>query len=170
MLSVWAMRKTLVALVALLTANAAPAEILISNVNGIQVAADGKLEHFGALLVGEDGRVKQLFVNPTPRLNNVNRTIDEQGRTMLPGLIDAHGHVVESSGGDIGLGMMLLQLDLNGTSSIADMKERLRIYTAANPGKGWVRGRGWNQELWEDKTFPTAADLDAVVSRTGRSH
>ena len=44
------------------------------------------------------------------------------------------------------------------------MQQRLRAYAAAHPDKRWIIGFGWNQELWPDKRFPTAADLDAVVS------
>ena len=58
----------------------------------------------------------------------------------------------------------MLQLDLTGTDSLAELQQRLRAYAAANPGDGWIIGRGWNQELWPDKSFPTAADLDAVVA------
>ena len=48
--------------------------------------------------------------------------------------------------------------------SLADLQQRLRDYAAAHPDARWILGRGWNQELWPDKRFPTAADLDAVVS------
>ena len=43
------------------------------------------------------------------------------------------------------------------------MQQRLRAYAAAHPDEAWIIGFGWNQELWPDKSFPTAADLDAVV-------
>jgi predicted amidohydrolase YtcJ len=61
------------------------------------------------------------------------------------------------------LGFGALQLDLTGTTSLADLQARLRAYAAANPGGGWIQGRGWNQEMWADKRFPTSADLDSVV-------
>jgi predicted amidohydrolase YtcJ len=164
MLSVLAMRTALLALTAALFSFPASADTLISNFNGIQVGPDGQLQHFGSMLIGDDGRVKQVMTNPNPRMSRFDHMINGEGRTLLPGLIDAHGHVIESSGGDIGLGMMLLQLDLNGTRSIADLQQRLRAYAAANPGSGWIQGRGWNQELWVDKRFPTTADLDSVIS------
>ena len=157
------MRIVILALSALLTSTAASAETLISNVNGIQVGADGKLQHFNGLLIGDDGKVVATL-GPSDDVGVKGKIVDGGGRTLLPGLIDAHGHVIESSGGDIGLGLMLLQLDLNGTASVADLKERLRSYAEANPGSGWIRGRGWNQELWADKRFPNAAALDAVVN------
>jgi hypothetical protein len=150
------MRKLLLALTALLSSPAWP-DTLISNVNGIQASSRGKIEHFDSLLVDENGRVKQVLSNPHPRPNSVDRTIDGHGRTLLPGLIDAHGHV-------LGLGFSAMQLDLVGTSSLDDLKQRLRAYAAAHPEARWIIGRGWNQELWPDKRFPTAADLDSVVS------
>src|SRR5258708_38074260 len=83
--------------------------------------------------------------------------VDENGRTLLPGLIDAHGHVMD-------LGMAALSVQLTGTSSITDLQQRLRAYAAAHPRDSWIIGFGWNQELWPDNRLPTAADLDAVVS------
>lgn len=158
------MQKTLLALAALFSSSAALADTVIYNVNGIQVGPDGKLQRFGGLVIGDDGKVEQLFQR-TEELNRpIEHEIDGQGRTLLPGLIDAHGHVVESPGGTVGLGLLKLQLDLIGTTSLADLQQRLKDYADANPGSGWIVGRGWNQELWPDKRFPTAADLDKVVS------
>src|SRR4051794_30128364 len=150
------MRKTAIALAAALLASSASSEILISNVNGIQVGPDGKLQHFGALLIEDNGRVESVIKFPTPRVKRYDRLIDGAGKTLLPGLIDAHGHV-------LGLGFSALQLDLVGTSSLADLQQRLRDYAAAHPDARWIVGRGWNQELWPNKSFPTAADLDLVV-------
>jgi predicted amidohydrolase YtcJ len=141
---------------ALLAASPASAETLVSNVNGIQVGADGRLQRFGALLIGDDGRVEAVIKSPHPRVQRYDRLINGEGRTLLPGLIDAHGHVTE-------LGFAALQLDLTGTSSLADLQQRLRAYAAAHPEARWIIGRGWNQELWPIKSFPTAADLDTVV-------
>src|SRR4029079_12784842 len=141
---------------AALLASPASAETLISNVNGVQVGADGKLQHFTGLLVGDDGPVEEALTGPPPIVRYPN-IIDGGGRTLLPGLIDAHGHV-------LGLGFSALQLDLVGTSSLDDLKARLKAYAAAHPDARWIQGRGWNQELWPVKQFPTAADLDSVVS------
>ena len=151
------MIRSLFALAAALIPSPALADTLISNVNGIQVGPDGKLQHFGSFLIGDDGRVKQVMTKLTPRMSRFDAMINGEGRTVLPGLIDAHGHV-------LGLGFSALQLDLVGTRSLDDMKQRLRAYTAAHPETRWIQGRGWNQELWPVKQFPTAADLDSVVS------
>jgi len=152
------MKTAFLALAALLASTAASADTLISNVNGIQVGADGKLQHFRALTVTDDGKVRQVIEHPElVRLANITSQVDGGGKTLLPGLIDAHGHFM-------GLGFAALQLDLTGTASLADLQQRLRAYAAANPNTRWIVGRGWNQELWPVKSFPTATDLDAVVS------
>jgi hypothetical protein len=150
------MRLTPLALIAALLASPTSAETLINNVNGLQVGADGKLRHFTGLLLGDDGRVKEVLNGPPPAVRYPT-IVDGRGKTLLPGLIDAHGHV-------LGLGFSALQLDLVGTSSLDDLKARLKAYAAAHPDARWIQGRGWNQELWPDKRFPTAADLDSVVS------
>jgi predicted amidohydrolase YtcJ len=150
------MRKTLIALAAALLATPTLADTLVSNVNGIRVGPDGKLQHFSALLIGDDGKVVRTFAVGEPLSELAADAIDGRGRTLLPGLIDAHGHVLS-------LGFSALQLDLTGTSSLDDLKQRLRAYAAAHPDARWIVGRGWNQELWPVKVFPTAADLDSVV-------
>ena len=150
------MRKTLLALAALLASSSALADTLITNTNGIQVDANGKLERFTGILIGNDGKVKRLLHGEMLKLRDTD-VVDAKGRTVLPGLIDAHGHVTA-------LGFAALQLDLTGTTSIEDLQARLEAYAAANPDARWILGRGWNQELWTNKRFPTAADLDAVVS------
>jgi predicted amidohydrolase YtcJ len=151
------MHKPFLALAAALLATAANADTLISNVNGIQVGPDGKLQHFGSFLIGDDGRVKQVMAKPSPRMSRFDHMINGEGRTLLPGLIDAHGHVMD-------LGFAALRVDVTGTQSLAELQRRLRDYAAAHPNEAWIIGFGWNQELWPEKRFPTSADLDAAVS------
>jgi predicted amidohydrolase YtcJ len=151
------MRNVLIAAAAALLASPAWPNTLIDNVNGLQVGADGKLQHFNRLLIGDDGKVIETLA-PNVRADiNAQHRVDGGGKTLLPGLIDAHGHVLD-------LGMVQMTVQLIGTSSIADLQQRLRAYAAEHPEDRWIVGFGWNQELWPDKRFPTAADLDAVVS------
>jgi hypothetical protein len=144
------------ALAAALLASPALADTLVTNINGIQVGGDGKLQHFTGLLIGADGKVRSTLTGPPPPMT-FEQTIDGKGRTLLPGLIDAHGHVMA-------LGFAALTLDLTGTTSIEDLQRRLKAYADAHPDYPWIVGRGWNQELWSDKRFPTAADIDAAVA------
>ena len=146
-------------LLAALAATAAPAtaDTLIDHVNGLQVDARGQLQHFTGLRIGNDGKVVQLLGPNDPRPTRIDDRIDGRERAMLPGLIDAHGHV-----SDLGLGT--LQLDLTGTRSIAELQARLKAFAVADRAPRWIIGRGWNQEHWPDKRFPTTADLDAVIA------
>src|SRR3982751_2556775 len=151
------MHKSLLAIAAACLPSPAWSDTLVDNVNGIQAAPDGSIQHFRALVIGGDGKVRQVLEHPElVRLSGITQHVDGHGRTLLPGLIDAHGHV-------LGLGFGALQLDLVGTNSLEDLKQRLQAYAVAHPGARWIVGRGWNQELWPVKAFPTAADLDAVV-------
>jgi predicted amidohydrolase YtcJ len=151
------MHRALIALTAALLAAPAWPDTLITNVNGIQADQQGNIQHFRALTIGDDGKVKLVIEHPElVKLGGITRTIDGGGRTLLPGLIDAHGHVTD-------LGFTALRLDVTGTASLAELQQRLKSYAAAHPEAKWIQGFGWNQELWPEKRFPTAADLDAIV-------
>jgi len=149
------LRKILLAL-AMLVATPALADVLVDNVNGYTIREDGRLYRFNGLWIGDDGRVRQLYQRGDTRPNRPRFLLNGRGRTLIPGLIDAHGHVM-------GLGMGALELDLSDTVSLAEAQQRLRTYAAANPTPRWIVGRGWNQERWHLGRFPTAAELDAAV-------
>src|SRR5690606_14132402 len=83
--------------------------------------------------------------------------IDVQGNTLIPGLIDAHTHLM-------GLGYSLLEADLRDIGSAEESATAVAEFAAEHPDFEWVRGRGWNQVLWDGKQFPTAADLDAHIA------
>lgn len=74
--------------------------------------------------------------------------------TVVPGLIDAHAHLMF-------LGATLMQADLSGATSKAEIIARLQRFAADNPD-GWLLGNGWDQNHWAQTDFPTAADLDAA--------
>jgi hypothetical protein len=80
---------------------------------------------------------------------------DAKGATVVPGLIDAHAHLM-------GLGFALMRADLTGTRSKAEVITRLQAFAANLPPDAWLLGRGWDQNDWPEQTFPTAADLDAA--------
>ena len=149
-------RMILGAAAALLAAEPAFADLLVTNVRGVRATPDRQVERFTGLLVGDDGKVKQVLKGEMFKLPAGTRVLNGGGKVLMPGLIDAHGHVM-------GYGLALGQLDLTGTRSLAEFQQRLRDYAATNPDLPWITGRGWNQELWAEKRFPTTADLDAVV-------
>ncbi len=149
--------KKLLALGLLALSAPAFADGLVENVNGITLDKDGKVIRFNAMLVGSDGKVAELLTKKDKLPKTLDFRLDGRGATLLPGLIDAHGHVM-------GLGFQLLTLDLSGTNSLAEAQAAIKAYAAKYPDRRWIIGRGWNQEKWGLGRFPTAQDLDAAVA------
>ena len=150
-------RAWLGAAAALALAAPALADTLIDNVDGLTIDATGGVERFTGLLIGDDGRIVQVLHRGDKRPGKVDYFVDGKGQVMVPGMIDSHGHVMS-------LGFTALTLDLTETRSLAEALEKIAAYAKANPDRPWILGRGWNQELWPEKRFPTAAELDAVVA------
>ncbi|BDU73113.1 amidohydrolase [Mesoterricola silvestris] len=82
------------------------------------------------------------------------RRVELPGGTLLPGLIEGHAHV-------LGLGQQGLRADLALAPSLPAALDRVKTWAGSHGG--WIEGRGWDQNLWPSKTFPTARDLDAVT-------
>jgi predicted amidohydrolase YtcJ len=141
------------------TAVSADAKTLVVNANGYTLDAMGRMQQFTGLLVGDDGRIERVIRrgDKLPALRGENSRVDANGLTLLPGLIDAHGHVM-------GLGFQALTVDLSETRSLDEALAKVREYAAANPRARWILGRGWNQVTWGLGRFPTATELDAAVA------
>ncbi len=131
---------------------------LITNIQGYSVN-DGKLTTFSAIEFDKDKVVALYQEKPTAKTQAHSKVIDGKGQTLLPGLIDAHGHV-------LGYGLSLLRTQLRGSQSEADAVSRVVDFRKQNPDLTWIQGRGWNQVLWPTKTFPTAKSLDKYFPDT----
>lgn len=156
---------TVVATCLLVSASGAAADALIDNVTGLTLDRDQRVVRFKAMVIDAQGKVVRLIApdeqppkptkkNPGPRYD---WRADMKGRVLVPGMIDAHGHVVQ-------LGIAALTLDLSDTRTLEDAKAKIAAYARENPERPWIVGRGWNQEVWGLGRFPTAADLDAAVA------
>lgn len=133
-----------------------PETLVIDNMRGYSFNSDRQLFEFTALAI-RDGRVLATG-NADLADNYPNATLrNGNGKTMLPGLIDAHGHISS-------LGYALLSIDVRGLQSAADVAANVAAYAAKNPNLSWIKGRGWNQVLWPGKQFPNMADLDEQIS------
>ncbi|GGD57131.1 amidohydrolase family protein [Erythrobacter arachoides] len=144
-----------VALLAL--SSPALADTLVDNVDGISIDREGRIDRFAGMVIDEEGRIVELLDRGDRPTRDIDYRVDGEGRVMVPGFIDAHLHVM-------GLGLGTLVLDLSETNTLEDALVRVATYAAANPDRPWIVGRGWNQERWGLGRFPTAAELDAVVS------
>lgn len=109
-----------------------------------------------AMVWGADGRL--LAVGGTGALLARwpdARRIDAGGEAVVPGLIDAHAHLMN-------LGIALMTADLSGADSKAEVLRRLQAFEATLGPDDWLLGRGWDQNRWPERDFPTAADLDTA--------
>ena len=84
------------------------------------------------------------------------KTVDLGGRAVIPGLVDAHLHLM-------GIGKSLSEMDLRGMTSAAQVAAKVAEASAQAAPGAWLEGRGWDQNLWEVPEFPTASVLDAVT-------
>ena len=86
-------------------------------------------------------------------------TLDLKGAPVYPGFYDPHAHF-------LGLGQVLDQANLVGSTSYDDVIARLQQFQREHPDNTWLIGRGWDQNDWSDKAFPTKEKLDAAFPDT----
>ena len=133
----------------------ATADTAVHNITGYTSTADG-IRDFSVLVFGADGRLVATGDENLLADIPAGDRIDGDGLFVLPGLTDAHAHVYSQ-------GFLAVSLNLLGTPSVEAAVESIAEF-AATRRTGWILGRGWNQVLWPVQEFPTAADIDAVVS------
>jgi predicted amidohydrolase YtcJ len=151
-----------ITLVLALTSTSVSSLTFIDNVKGYTLNQQGKLITFTNIAF-EDEFIIGMDLTQEP--GGIVTKIDGEGRVMLPGLIDAHGHI-------LGLGRNLLEIDLRGSQTENDSIKRVLEFVSANSlsiktskkeGTQWLIGGGWNQVLWPTKAFPNKASLDAAI-------
>jgi len=133
-----------------------PADLLIKNATIYTV--DKNFSIANALVV-KDGKILEIGLKPELELKyNIKETYDAKGNTVVPGLIDAHAHLY-------GLGMGLQNVDLVGTTSFEEILGRVVAFQEEKNAE-YIIGRGWDQNDWDDKNFPTKKELDSLFPNT----
>ena len=106
----------------------------------------------------KNGRI--LFVGDEEKSyeysNENTQILDLKGKTLIPGLADAHAHIG-------GTGKFLQTLNFHGTTSASEIISMVRSAVSRTPPGEWIEGRGWDQNDWQVKKFPTSELLDKVV-------
>ncbi|GAB2539370.1 amidohydrolase [Spirosoma aerophilum] len=129
------------------------ADLLVKN--AVIYTADSSFAVADAFVI-KDG--KFLAVGKAGSLENdydADSTADLKGQPVYPGFYDPHAHF-------LGLGQVLTQADLVGSTSYDDLLDRLKAFRQKHPDAMWLTGRGWDQNDWPEKTFPTKEKLDAA--------
>ena len=133
----------------------APADLIVTNAR-VYTADDARplVEAFAV----RDGRItfvgsqREAAVLAGP----ATRIVDAGGRTVIPGMVDAHAHFS-------GLAQTLRQVDLTGTTSLAEVIARVVAKAQTVPKGTWITGRGWDQNDWGITDFPTHDALSAAL-------
>lgn len=115
------------------------------------------LRSFSHMVVDDEGKI--VAIGDQSLLDEYEDAVQVNlaGRTVLPGLIDAHAHVQT-------LGENLIQVDLRGINNRTATIAKVVNYADANLELEWIIGRGWNQELWPNREYPTRYNLDELIN------
>ena len=132
------------------------ADFIVINANAYTVNNNfDKAESFAV----KDGKFIAVGTNDEIQSNYATlKTIDAKNQTVVPGFIDAHCHF-------FGLGLSLQQVDLRGTQSYDEILEKLAAFKKEK-NADYITGRGWDQNDWEVKVFPTKEKLDKLFPNT----
>jgi len=150
--------KPLVLLFSLCGFSATAAPVVVHNIQGYGFDENRQLVNFQTLVFDdESGQILARGDTALQQQYAKAKQIDGKGNTLLPGLIDGHGHL-------LGLGEYLNQADLRGISSEQQSVAQVAEFAQSNPQQQWVIGRGWNQVLWDSRAFPSKATLDEMVA------
>jgi predicted amidohydrolase YtcJ len=136
--------------------HAAPADLLLTNARIYTLNAEKpKVE---ALAI-QNGRV--VATGSLQELKTwqgaSTRVIDLKGKAVYPGFHEGHGHLK-------GLGYQIMRLDLAGVTALETVQKRVKEEAVRTAKSDWVLGRGWDQNLWRKKDFPTRQDLDQLAA------
>jgi predicted amidohydrolase YtcJ len=132
-----------------------PADLVVLNAriytaDGARPVVDAMAVRGGRVVFTGDRAGARALVGPA------TRTLDLAGRTVIPGMVDAHAHVA-------GLGAALRNVDLVGTTSYEQVIARVVERARTTPRGEWIVGRGWDQNDWGDTRFPTHEALSRAV-------
>lgn len=105
---------------------------------------DGKI-----VAIGSNNEILKKF--------SAREAIDAEGKIIYPGFIDAHSHF-------IGYGKSLFQVNLFGCNSWTEVLQRVQKFAAEHPDEKWIRGRGWDQNKFPGKQFPSNDSLNILFA------
>ncbi len=136
-------------------AQQAPAELIVTNA---KIHTVDENRPFAEAMAIREGRI--LFVGSErgalAHRGSGTRVLDLEGRTVIPGMIDAHAHLY-------GLGTALRTVNLVGTRSYQEVIDRVAARAREVPAGTWIQGRGWDQNDWPEARFPSHEALSRAV-------
>ena len=126
--------------------------------NAIIYTVDSSFSVAEAMAVNKGKLVEVGKTAELQKKYDAKEKLDARGKFIYPGFIDAHAHFV-------GYGNSLQTIDLVGTESWDEVVERTKTFAAQNPSvSGWLLGRGWDQNDWAVKDFPSNDKLNELFA------
>jgi predicted amidohydrolase YtcJ len=127
--------------------------------NGIVYTVNDKFETVQAFAV-KDGKIIAAGTDDEIlKKYKAKEIIDAKGQAVYPGFIDAHSHFLD-------YGKSLFMVDLVGADSWEEVIERVKTFAAQHPEEKWIRGRGWDQNKYLGKSYPTNQKLNELFPKT----
>lgn len=135
------------------------ADAIIINATIYTMDANMSAQRYMVILQGKVAAVSNTPDNIFNRFES-DHILNLEGKFIYPGFNDAHCHFY-------GLGLNVLQANLKGVTSYDELLIRLQTYVQQNTNKKmkWVLGRGWDQNLWPGKQYPTKEKLDSLFPK-----
>jgi predicted amidohydrolase YtcJ len=117
----------------------------------------GDAAEYAECLAVKDGKILFVgsFADAQKYAGTATRSVDLAGKTLLPGFIDTHGHMVY-------FGKNLIDANLFGTVDIPDLVRRMKQQAERTPADGWIVGFGYQARAMKEQRTPTVAELDAI--------
>jgi predicted amidohydrolase YtcJ len=104
----------------------------------------------------QDGKIVAIgFNDEILKEYQSDSTVNVKGAAIYPGFIDAHAHF-------LGYGQSLFAVDLMFVPTWDEVIQRVKDFASKHPGKSWIRGRGWDQNRFPGKQFPTNSELNKL--------
>jgi hypothetical protein len=127
--------------------------------NGVVYTVNDKFDTAQAFAV-KDGKIEAIGTNEgILKKYKSAKVIDAKGQEIFPGFIDAHAHFLS-------YGQSLFMVDLFGANSWEEVVDRVKKFAKEHPEEKWIKGRGWDQNKWAGKSFPTNERLNELFTET----
>lgn len=134
-----------------------PVDMIITN--AVIYSVDSSFNSFESMVITEGVIIALGSNNEMLNQYSSDNILNLDGKSVYPGFIDPHCHFY-------GYGKGLHEADLKGTNSFEEVLERIEDYARKNP-EGWITGRGWDQNDWENKEWPTNEELNTLFPDQG---
>lgn len=127
--------------------------------NGVIYTVDSAFTVSQAMAI-KDGKIVAVGKNEEISNNySAIKNIDAKGNAIFPGFIDAHAHFIS-------YGKSLFAVELAGCKNFNEVIQRVKNFSETHPNESWIIGRGWDQNKFPGKQYPSNDSLNVLFPST----